>query len=133
MGWVIKMSKILHSFTLYEQASNLIRKKSAKGEMSDNVSKAIIWYYSQPKWEWIYRYDESVKMEVRTDKKQLYRGYFEDEKKSITSKLERNEIAPFEKKELQKVIGMLNSQIDELKSESATLRNNRFKFWKKLP
>jgi len=37
------------------------------------------------------------------------------------------------KKELQKVIGMLNSQIDELKAESVTLRNNRFKFWKKLP
>jgi len=31
------------------------------------------------------------------------------------------------------VIGQLNNQIDELKAESKALKNNRFKFWKKLP
>jgi hypothetical protein len=31
------------------------------------------------------------------------------------------------------VIGQLNGIIDELRAERATLRNNRFKFWKKLP
>jgi len=29
------MSKILHSFTLHEQASELIKKRSKKNEMSD--------------------------------------------------------------------------------------------------
>ena len=44
------MSKILHSFTLHEQASKLIKDRSKKNEMSDNVSKAIIWFYTEPKW-----------------------------------------------------------------------------------
>jgi len=106
------MTKILQSFTLYSQASELIRTRSKKGEMSDNVSKAIIWFYTEPKWA---------------------REYDED---GFTGKLIQSShgvvIAPFERKKMLEVIGQLNNQIDELKAESATLRNNRFKFWKKL-
>ena len=107
------MTKILHSFTLYEQASKLIRTQSKEGEMSDNVSKAIIWFYTEPKWA---------------------REYDED---GFTGKLIQSShgvvIAPFERKNMLEVIGMLNQQIDELKAESKALKDNRFKFWKKLP
>ena len=107
------MTKILHSFTLYEQASELIRKKSKTGEMSDNVSKAIIWFYTEPKWA--KEYDEE----------------------GFTGKLIQSShgvvIAPFERKKMLEIIGQLNNQIDELKAESKALKNNRFKFWKKLP
>ncbi|AXH78791.1 MAG: hypothetical protein [Circular genetic element sp.] len=127
------MSKILHSFTLYERASAVLRKKSKKNQMSDNVSNAILWYYAQPKWEWIYKYDKDLDMDVQTDKKQLYRGYFDDEKKQITLDLERGEIAPYQRRHLQRTIGLLNCQIDELRAENEALKNNRFKFWKKFP
>jgi len=107
------MTKILQSFTLYSQASELIRTRSKKGEMSDNVSKAIIWFYTEPKWA---------------------REYDED---GFTGKLIQSShgvvIAPFERKKMLEVIGMLNHQIDELKAESKALKDNRFKFWKKLP
>ena len=106
------MTKILHSFTLHKQASELIKKRSKKNEMSDNVSTAIIWFYTEPKWA---------------------REFGED---GFTGKLIPSShgivIAPYERKNMLAVIGELNSQIDELKAESATLRNNRFKFWKKL-
>ena len=107
------MSKILHSFTLHERASKLIKARSKKGEMSDNVSKAIVWYFTEPKWA---------------------REYDED---GFTGKLIQSShgvvIAPFERKKMLEVIGMLNNQIDELKAESKALKDNRFKFWKKLP
>ena len=44
------MSKILHSFTLHKHTSELLRSKSKKGYMSDNVSTAIEWYYTSPIW-----------------------------------------------------------------------------------
>jgi len=107
------MSKILHSFTLYEKASELIRTRSKNGEMSDNVSKAIIWFYTEPKWA--KEYDEE----------------------GFTGKLIQSShgvvIAPFERKKMLEVIGQLNQQIDQLKAESKALKDNRFKFWKKLP
>ena len=107
------MTKILHSFTLHERASKLIKERSKKGEMSDNVSKAIVWYFTEPKWA---------------------REYDED---GFTGKLIQSShgvvIAPFERKNMLEVIGMLNQQIDELKAESKALKDNRFKFWKKLP
>ena len=107
------MTKILQSFTLYSQAAELMRSRSKKGEMSDNVSKAIIWFYTEPKWA---------------------REYDED---GFTGKLIPSShgivVAPYERKNMLAVIGELNLQIDKLKAESATLRNNRFKFWKKLP
>jgi len=107
------MTKILQSFTLYSQASELIRSQSKKGEMSDNVSKAIIWFYTEPKWA---------------------REYDED---GFTGKLIQSShgvvIAPYERKKMLEVIGQLNNQIDELKAESKALKDNRFKFWKKLP
>jgi len=107
------MTKILQSFTLYSQASELIRSRSKKGEMSDNVSKAIIWFYTEPKWA---------------------REYDED---GFTGKLIQSShgvvIAPFERKKMLEVIGQLNNQIDELKAESKALKDNRYKFWRKLP
>ena len=107
------MTKILHSFTLHKQASELIKKRSKKNEMSDNVSTAIIWFYSEPKWA---------------------REFGED---GFTGKLIPSShgivIAPYERKRMLEVIGQLNGIIDELRAERATLRNNRFKFWKKLP
>ena len=107
------MSKILHSFTLTEQASELIRKRSKKMEMSDNVSSAITWFYTEPKWA------------------REYDG------EGFTGKLIPSShgvvIAPYERKQMQEVIGELNKQIDELKAESVTLRSIRFKFWKKMP
>jgi len=107
------MTKILQSFTLYSQASELIRTRSKKGEMSDNVSKAIIWFYTEPKWA--REYDEN----------------------GFTGKLIQSShgvvIAPFERKKMLEVIGQLNNQIDELKAESKALKDNRYKFWKKLP
>ena len=107
------MSKILHSFTLTEQASGLIKKRSKKREMSDNVSSAITWFYTEPKWA----------------------REYDDE--GFTGKLIPSShgvvIAPYERKKMQEVIGELNKQIDELKAESVTLRSIRFKFWKKLP
>jgi len=107
------MTKILHSFTLYKQASELIRTRSKNGEMSDNVSKAIIWVYTEPKWA--KEYDEE----------------------GFTGKLIQSShgvvIAPFERKKMLEVIGQLNQQIDQLKDQSKALKNNRFKFWKKMP
>ena len=107
------MTKILQSFTLYEQASTLIRERSKKREMSDNVSKAIIWFYTEPKWA--REYDEN----------------------GFTGKLIQSShgvvIAPYERKNMLEIIGQLNSQIDDLRLEGVTLRNNRFKFWKKMP
>ena len=107
------MTKILQSFTLYEEASKLIRTRSKKGEMSDNVSKAIIWFYTEPKWA--REYDQE----------------------GFTGKLIQSShgvvIAPYERKKMQEVIGVLNSQIDDLRAQSKALKDNRFKFWKKLP
>ena len=94
------MSKILHSFTLYERASAVLRKKSKKNQMSDNVSNAILWYYAQPKWEWIYKYDKDLDMDVQTDKKQLYRGYFDDEKKTNYSRSGKRRNSTISKKAL---------------------------------
>lgn len=112
------MTKILHSFTLYEHASELIRTRSKKGEMSDNVSKAIIWYYTEPRWSREYNEDGEY-----TGK--LVPGHY------------GQVIAPYERKKYQEIIATLNSQIDDLKEElivsRRTLRNNRFKFWKKYP
>jgi hypothetical protein len=42
------MSKILHSFTLHDHTSELLRRKSKKGYMSQNVSAAIEWYTLHP-------------------------------------------------------------------------------------
>ena len=82
--------------------------------MSDNVSKAIILVFTlKPKWA---------------------REYDED---GFTGKLIQSShgvvVAPFERKKMLEVIGMLNHQIDELRAESKALKDNRFKFWKKLP
>ena len=108
------MSKILHSFTLHEHTSDLLRKKSKKGYMSDNVSSAIEWYYTSPIW---------------TKER--------DEEGEFTGKLVRSNkgvvIAPYERKKYQEIIGNLNKQIDALKAEKRVIQNNRFKFWKKLP
>jgi hypothetical protein len=81
--------------------------------MSDNVSKAIIWFYTEPKWA--REYDQE----------------------GFTGKLIRSShgvvIAPYERKKMQEVIGVLNLQIDDLRAETKALKDNRFKFWKKLP
>lgn len=107
------MPKILHSFTLHEHASKLIKDRSKKNEMSDNVSKAIIWFYTEPKWA---------------------REFGED---GFTGKLVPSShgvvIAPYERKKMQEIIGVLNSQIDELRADNKALKDNRFKFWKKMP
>ena len=108
------MSKVLHSFNLHAHISELLRKNSRKNMMSDNVSTAIEWYYTSPIW---------------TKER--------DEEGEFTGKLVRANkgvvISPYERKKYQRVIGTLNKQIDALKAESEALRNNRFKFWKKLP
>ena len=108
------MSKILHSFTLHDHTSELLRKKSRKGYMSDNVSTAIEWYYTSPVW---------------TKER--------DDEGEFTGKLVRANkgvvIAPYERKKYQEIIGTLNKQIDALKAEKRVIQNNRFKFWKKMP
>ena len=108
------MSKILHSFTLHEHTSELLRKKSKKGYMSDNVSTAIEWYYSSPVW---------------TKER--------DEEGEFTGKLVRSYkgvvIAPYESNKYQEIIGILNKRIDALEAEKKVIQNNRFKFWKKMP
>ena len=108
------MTKILHSFTLAEQASELIKSKSKSGQMSDNVSRAIIWYYTEPRWSREYNDQGEY-----TGK--LVPGHY------------GQVIAPYERKNYQEIIATLNQQIDALEAECRTLRNNRFKFWKKYP
>ena len=112
--WSVKMTKILHSFTLAEQASELIKTRSKFGQMSDNVSRAIIWYYTEPRWSREYNEDGEY-----TGK--LVPGHY------------GQVIAPYERKNYQEMIATLNQQIDALEAECRTLRNNRFKFWKKYP
>jgi len=107
------MSKILHSFTLHEHASELIKKRSKKNQMSENVSKAIIWFYTEPKWA---------------------REYDED---GFTGKLIRSShgvvVAPYERKHHMEVVAFLNKRIQDLEADKAAMLNNRFKFWKKMP
>ncbi len=107
------MTKILHSFTLYEHASELIRTRSKKGEMSDNVSRAIIWFYTEPKWA--KEYDEEG-----------YTGKLIPSSHGVV-------VAPYERKQHQETVAILNAKIDALEAECRTLRDNRFKFWKKYP
>jgi len=108
------MSKILHSFTLHKHTSELLRSKSKKGYMSDNVSTAIEWYYTSPIWT------------KERDEEGEFTGKLVTANKGVV-------LAPYERKQYQRVIGTLNKQIDALKAESEALRNNRFKFWKKYP
>ena len=56
----------------------------------------------------------------------------DDEKVKISADLERGEIAPYQRRHLQRTIGLLNCQIDELRAENEALKSNRFKFWKKF-
>jgi len=107
------MTKILHSFTLHEQASKLIKDRSEKSKMSENVSKAIVWFYTEPKW-------------AREFGEEGFTGKLVPSSHGVV-------IAPYERKKMLEVIGQLNDQIDQLKAESKTLKDNRFKFWKKLP
>ena len=108
------MSKILHSFTLHAHTSELLRKNSKKGYMSDNVSTAIEWYYTSPIWA------------KEFDQEGEFTGKLVRANKGVV-------ISPYERRKYQRVIGTLNQQIDALKAESKALRNNRFKFWKKYP
>tara|TARA_R110000765_G_scaffold134134_1_gene233045 strand:+ start:228 stop:587 length:360 start_codon:yes stop_codon:yes gene_type:complete len=119
------MTKILHSFTLYERASKLIRIKSRKGEMSDNVSNAIIWYYKQPKYIFEYIYDEELKMDVRSGK--LIPNF------TLEENVNNEYFAPFEKRMYERAMSKNLEIIDELRAENKALKDNRFKFWKKLP
>lgn len=81
--------------------------------MSDNVSKAIIWFYTEPKWA--KEYDEEG-----------YTGKLIPSSHGVV-------IAPYERKRMLEVIGLLNQRCDDLEAESKTLKDNRFKFWKKMP
>ena len=107
------MTKILHSFTLHEQASKLIKDRSKKNEMSENVSKAIVWFYTEPKW-------------AREFGEEGFTGKLVPSSHGVV-------IAPYERKKMLEVIGQLNQQIDQLNAKSKALKDNRFKFWKKLP
>lgn len=108
------MSKILHSFTLHDHVSELLRKKSKKGYMSNNVSTAIEWYYTSPVWT------------KERDQEGEYTGKLVRSNKGLV-------IAPYERKQHQRTVALLNARIDALEAECEALRNNRFKFWKKYP
>ena len=108
------MSKVLHSFTLHDHTSELLRKKSKKGYMSQNVSAAIEWYYTSPVWT------------KERDEDGEYTGKLVRANKGVV-------IAPYERKRYQEIIGTLNKQIDALEAEKKVIQNNRFKFWKKMP
>ena len=110
----VLMSKILHSFTLHDHVSELLRKKSKKGYMSQNVSAAIEWYYTSPVWT------------KERDDDGEYTGKLVRANKGVV-------IAPYERKKYQEIIGTLNKQIDALEAEKKVIQNNRFKFWKKMP
>jgi hypothetical protein len=89
--------------------------------MSDNVSNAIIWFYEQPSYVFEYAYDEIQRCEVRTGK--LIRR---------SESIDIEYFAPFEKRIYER--GMIKNLeiINALRAENETLRNNRFKFWKKM-
>ena len=107
------MSKILHSFTLAKKSSDLIKQNSRPKEMSKQVSKAIEWYFTgsiiskeyNDDGEWTGKYTPGSHGSVLASGQERYK--------------------------YEKIIKAYMAQIDDLRLECATLRNNRFKFWKK--